>query len=104
MNIPAQLPATVITEHIPNAFRTLLKNHAVLFWTVLGVYAVVFGFMFRDLLFSLPAIWRGDLVVSTDELYPFFDWKTQIWDIVNQDISILTNSSEFRFRYFFLTT
>ena len=60
--------------------------------------------VFRDVLFSIPSVLRGDSVVVGDELVPYFNPTSQLLDQAKGEFSELTNGFEFRVRYSFLTT
>jgi hypothetical protein len=68
------------------------------------VYLVLFLFFFRDVIGSIPAIWRGEVVINGDELVPFFNPQSQLIDQAAGKFNQLTNGYEFRVRYSFLTT
>ncbi len=71
---------------------------------VLLFYALVYGFIFRGLIIAIPELWRGESVLSFDEMVPIFDDQTQFWSQIKGEFSELTNGYEFRVRYSFLTT
>ncbi|MCK2037531.1 hypothetical protein KZC51_15470 [Microbacterium sp. SSW1-49] len=60
--------------------------------------------IFRDVLFAIPAVLRGDAVIAGDELVPFFNWHSQLLDQAAGQFNQLVNGYEFRVRYAFLTT
>ncbi len=68
------------------------------------VYFAFFLFIFRDVIGSIPAIWRGEVVINGDELVPFFNPNSQLIDQAAGKFNQLTNGYEFRVRYSFLTT
>ena len=68
------------------------------------VYLGLFLFFFRDVIGSIPAIWRGEVVINGDELVPFFNPHSQLIDQAAGKFNQLTNGYEFRVRYSFLTT
>jgi hypothetical protein len=85
-------------------FRSFLRrNRKLLFWVAV-IQTVIFVFIFRDVLLSLPSVWRGESVIGGDELVPFFDVKTQFIDQIMGQFSPLTHQYEFRIRYALLTT
>jgi hypothetical protein len=71
------------------------------------VAVVYFGcalFIFRGVAASIPQILRGDAVINGDELVPFFNPTSQLFDQAAGHFNQLTNGYEFRVRYSFLTT
>ncbi|UCC54362.1 MAG: hypothetical protein JSV68_10420 [Anaerolineaceae bacterium] len=68
------------------------------------IYLGLFLFFFRDVIVSIPAIWRGEVVINGDELVPFFNPYSQLLDQAAGKFNQLTNGYEFRVRYSFLTT
>lgn len=68
------------------------------------IYLGLFLFIFRDVIVSIPAIWRGEVVINGDELVPFFNPHSQLIDQAAGKFNQLTNGYEFRVRYSFLTT
>lgn len=68
------------------------------------VYHVASLVVFRDILFGLPELMRGQTVVNGDELVPFFNPQSQFFDQAKGEFSELTHGFEFRVRYSFLTT
>ena len=68
------------------------------------IYLGLFLFIFRDVIVSIPAIWRGEVVINGDELVPFFNPQSQLIDQAAGKFNQLTNGYEFRVRYSFLTT
>ncbi|MHA4875092.1 hypothetical protein, partial [Enterococcus faecium] len=60
--------------------------------------------IFRDVLFAIPSVLRGDAVIAGDELVPFFNWHSQLLDQAAGQFNELVNGYEFRVRYAFLTT
>lgn len=74
------------------------------FLLVFVLYAAIYLFIFRSILWALPTLMHGDSVLSFDEMVPFFDTKTQFWDQIQGKFSDLTNGYEFRVRYSVLTT
>lgn len=81
-----------------------LRTHRKAFVLAFLFFACVYLFIFREVLWSIPAIFRGDVVLNTSELVPIFDWHSQFLDQLTRDFSDLTNSFEFRVRYSVLTT
>jgi hypothetical protein len=70
-----------------------------------GLFYFVSAFwIFRDILTALPAIISGDRVLVGDELVPFFNPTSQLFEQAKGEYSALTNGYEFRVRYSFLTT
>ncbi|MFJ4037519.1 hypothetical protein ACIPVB_05495 [Microbacterium sp. NPDC090007] len=72
--------------------------------TVGIVYFVGSLIIFRDVLFAIPSVLRGDAVIAGDELVPFFNWHSQLLDQAAGQFNELVNGYEFRVRYAFLTT
>jgi hypothetical protein len=72
-------------------------------WITLGFFlgALV---VFRDVLFAIPSVLSGDAVIVGDELVPFFNPTSQLFDQARGLFNDLTNGYEFRVRYSFLTT
>ena len=68
------------------------------------VYQIAAVIVFRDVLTAIPAILRGESVIVGDELVPFFNPESQLFDQARGEFSELTNGFEFRVRYSFLTT
>ncbi len=60
--------------------------------------------IFRDVLFAIPSVLRGEAVIAGDELVPFFNWHSQLLDQAAGQFNELVNGYEFRVRYAFLTT
>lgn len=77
-------------------------------WRLVLVIAVLFfgiyAFMFRDIIFNLPQLMSGEVVINGDELVPFFNPHSQFLDQVKGEFNDLTNGYEFRVRYSVLTT
>ncbi|MFV0373686.1 hypothetical protein [Microbacterium sp.] len=73
-------------------------------WVVTGVFFAAALIVFRDVLVAIPAILRGEEVISGDELVPFFNVHSQLLDQAAGWFNDLTNGYEFRVRYAFLTT
>ncbi|MBT8194247.1 MAG: DUF998 domain-containing protein [Acidimicrobiia bacterium] len=72
-------------------------------WVGVAFYVASFVIL-RDVLFAIPSILAGDAVINGDELVPFFNPTTQLFDQARGEFSPLTNGFEFRVRYSFLTT
>jgi hypothetical protein len=68
------------------------------------VYVVIAFVVFRDVLFSIPAVLSGNSVIVGDELVPFFNVDSQLLEQAAGQFNELTNGYEFRVRYAFLTT
>lgn len=68
------------------------------------VYYVSSLIVFRDVLFAIPSVLRGDAVIVGDELVPFFNPTSQLFEQAKGDFNQLTHGYEFRVRYSFLTT
>ena len=71
---------------------------------VVLVYILIYCFMFREFFGLFSAMMRGDMVVSADELVPFFNPHSQFWDQVKGGFNDLTHGLEFRVRYSIMTT
>jgi hypothetical protein len=71
---------------------------------VSAVYFLVAFIVFRDVLFAIPSVLRGEAVIVGDELVPFFNPHSQLLDQAAGEFNELTNGYEFRVRYSFLTT
>ena len=80
--------------------RTARRIHR---WVGVILFALSFV-VFRDVLFAIPSIWNGEAVINGDELVPFFNPTSQLFDQARGEFSPLTNGFEFRVRYSFLTT
>lgn len=86
-------------------------SHPILNWFRLrpwAVYALIFVALllvhlviFREVVFAIPEILRGEAVVVRDELIPFFDFNTQFWP---ESTAGLTSSEEVRVVYSFWTS
>jgi hypothetical protein len=72
-------------------------------WVGFSFYALSL-IVFRDVLFAIPEVLAGQAVINGDELVPFFNPTTQLFDQARGEFSPLTNGYEFRVRYSFLTT
>ena len=85
--------------------RARLRPTHVRIAIVVGLCYYVASFViFRDVLFAIPSVLRGDKVIVGDELVPFFNPSSQLIDQAKGEFSDLTNGFEFRVRYSFLTT
>ncbi len=71
---------------------------------VSAVYVLVAFVVFRDVLFAIPSVLRGEAVIVGDELVPFFNVNSQLLEQAAGEFNQLTNGYEFRVRYSFLTT
>ena len=60
--------------------------------------------MFREYFGLFGPMLRGEMVVTGDELVPFFNPHSQFLDQVKGGFNDLTHGLEFRVRYSFLTT
>lgn len=60
--------------------------------------------IFRDVLFAIPSVLSGDAVIVGDELVPFFNPTSQLFEQAKGYFNELTHGYEFRVRYSFLTT
>ena len=83
--------------------RELVVSKRIVRFVTLAYYlaAVV---VFRDVLFAIPSVLSGDAVIVGDELVPFFNPTSQLFDQARGLFNELTNGYEFRVRYSFLTT
>jgi hypothetical protein len=72
-------------------------------WVGAAFYLLSF-IVFREVLWAIPDILSGDAVINGDELVPFFNPTSQLFDQAKGEFSPLTNGFEFRVRYSFLTT
>ena len=79
-------------------------SHQRIALVVCGLYFVAALIVFRDVLFAIPDILAGKRVVVGDELVPFFNPRSQLFEQAQGEFSELTNGYEFRVRYAFLTT
>ncbi|WP_457832966.1 hypothetical protein, partial [Staphylococcus aureus] len=61
-----------------------------------AVYFVGSLVIFRDVLFAIPSVLRGDAVIAGDELVPFFNWHSQLLDQAAGQFNELVNGYEFR--------
>ncbi|MDD5075038.1 MAG: hypothetical protein PHO54_04135 [Candidatus Peribacteraceae bacterium] len=96
---PSAQPA-IGQQESPLSLRTHWKSFALVFL----LFTLVYLFIFRGVIWSIPSILRGDSVLNTSELVPIFDWHSQFLDQLIRDFSELTNGFEFRLRYSVLTT
>ena len=67
-------------------------------------YFVLSAIMFRGVIASIPRVLNGEAVINGDELVPFFNPQSQLFDQAAGKFNQLTNGYEFRVRYAFLTT
>lgn len=79
-------------------------SHRRIALVVCALYFVASLVVFRDVLFAIPDILAGKRVVVGDELVPFFNPRSQLFEQAQGEFSELTNGYEFRVRYAFLTT
>ena len=92
-------------RHLGARIRARLRPTHVRIALVVGLcYSVASFVIFRDVLFAIPSVLRGDKVIVGDELVPFFNPGSQLIDQAKGEFSELTNGFEFRVRYSFLTT
>ena len=61
-------------------------------------------FVFRYVLLAIPSVLNGDAVIAGDELVPFFNPSSQLFEQAEGQFNELVNGYEFRVRYAFLTT
>ena len=71
---------------------------------VSAAYVLIAFVVFREVLFAIPAVLRGESVIVGDELVPFFNVNSQLLEQAAGEFNQLTNGYEFRVRYSFLTT
>lgn len=83
------------------AFLRYLKKYPHVF--ILLLYFVLHLYIFRGIVEQIPQMLQGTSVLARDELIPFFDAKTQFVDQMLGGISPLTQSSEVRISYSFIT-
>jgi len=72
--------------------------------TVGIIFFSLYAFMFRDIIFHLPQLLSGEMVINGDELVPFFNPDSQFLDQIKGNFNELTHGYEFRVRYSFMTT
>lgn len=83
--------------------RSLAAHHRI----ALGVaafYYLVSWWVFRGIITAVPDILSGRRILVGDELVPFFNPTSQLFDQARGEYSQLTNGYEFRVRYSFLST
>ncbi|WP_022880392.1 hypothetical protein [Microbacterium sp. B19] len=97
------LPDDAHAEH-PRPERARSLSTRTIALVVGAVYFVGSLVIFRDVLFAIPSVLRGDAVIAGDELVPFFNWHSQLLDQAAGQFNELVNGYEFRVRYAFLTT
>ena len=68
------------------------------------VYYLSSLFIYRGVAASIPSILDGTAVLNGDEMVPFFNPTSQLFDQAAGKFNHLTNGYEFRVRYSFLTT
>ena len=83
--------------------RELVVSKRIARFVTLGYY-VAAAVVFRDVLLAIPSVLSGDAVIVGDELVPFFNPTSQLFDQAKGLFNELTNGYEFRVRYSFLTT
>ncbi|MBQ9917749.1 MAG: hypothetical protein IJO71_11200 [Microbacterium sp.] len=98
----ADAPAHAPEDPRPQRARNLSTRTIAL--VVGAVYFVGSLIIFRDVLFAIPSVLRGEAVIAGDELVPFFNWHSQLLDQAAGQFNELVNGYEFRVRYAFLTT
>ncbi len=79
-------------------------THRRIAFVVCALYFVASLVVFRDVIFAIPDIISGKRVLVGDELVPFFNPSSQLFEQAQGKFSELTNGYEFRVRYAFLTT
>ena len=86
-------------------FRAWVTQPHVVVAAVVGACYFTASFViFREVVFAIPSVLRGDSVVVGDELVPYFNPESQLLDQAKGEFSDLTHGFEFRVRYSFLTT
>ena len=68
------------------------------------IYYLSSLFIYRGVAASIPSILDGTAVLNGDEIVPFFNPTSQLFDQAAGKFNHLTNGYEFRVRYSFLTT
>ncbi|MCP4141809.1 MAG: hypothetical protein GY755_16300 [Chloroflexi bacterium] len=68
------------------------------------IYYGTYFFIFRDIIFHLPELMSGEMVINGDELVPFFNPHSQFLEQAAGEFNDLTNGYEFRVRYSILST
>ena len=68
------------------------------------IYYLSSLFIYRGVAASIPSILDGTAVLNGDEMVPFFNPTSQLFDQAAGKFNHLTNGYEFRVRYSFLTT
>lgn len=79
-------------------------SHQRIALVVCALFFVASFVVFRDVLLAIPDILAGRRVIVGDELVPFFNPRSQLFEQAQGEFSELTNGYEFRVRYAFLTT
>lgn len=72
--------------------------------TVGLVYYIASFTIFRGVITAIPGVLRGESLIVGDELVPFFNPTSQLFDQAKGEFNQLTHGYEFRVRYSFLTT
>ena len=75
----------------------------IIFFVAILYYGFYF-FIFRDIIFNMPALMSGEVVINGDELVPFFNPHSQFLEQAAGEFNELTNGYEFRVRYSILST
>ena len=75
----------------------------IIFFVAIVYYGFYF-FIFRDIIFNMPALMSGEVVINGDELVPFFNPHSQFLEQAAGEFNELTNGYEFRVRYSILST
>jgi hypothetical protein len=74
-------------------------------WILVAIGCMVLHVViFRDIVASIPSILKGEAVAASEELIPFFDWQSQLFDQIITGYSDLTRDTEIRVAYSFATT
>ncbi len=87
-----------------NSLKGNLKIFKKLYVQIAVLYFVVFLFIFREIIWFLPDLLHGDMVINGDELVPFFDPHSQFIDQIKGEFNELTHGLEFRVRYSLFTS
>jgi hypothetical protein len=104
---PAGLSAECPEDESETAPRWWRRRPATHHRIALGVGVFYFlgsWWIFRDVILAIPDILGGKRILVGDELVPFFNPTSQLFDQAKGEYSQLTNGYEFRVRYSFLST
>lgn len=72
--------------------------------TVGLIYYLASFTIFRGVITAIPSVFRGEALIVGDELVPFFNPSSQLFEQAKGEFNQLTHGYEFRVRYSFLTT